>query len=55
MIFMTKDFREWKTMILREGKTMILETHEVSLRDAPTHCLERISRHQHKEKEWKLS
>lgn len=34
---------------------MILETHEVSLRDAPAHCLERISRPQHREKEWKLS
>ena len=30
-------------------------THEVSLRDAPAHCLERISRPQHREKEWKLS
>ena len=47
MIFMTKDFREWKIMIL--------ETHVVSLRDAPAHCLERISRPQHEEKEWKLS
>ena len=34
---------------------MILETHEVSLRNAPAHCLERISRPQHREKEWKLS
>ena len=34
---------------------MILETHEVSLRNAPSHCLERISRPQHEEKEWKLS
>ena len=34
---------------------MILETHEVSLRNAPNHCLERISRLQHGEKEWKLS
>ena len=34
---------------------MILETHEVSLRNAPAHCLERISRPQHEEKEWKLS
>ena len=47
MIFMTKDFRELKTMIL--------ETHEVTLRNAPAHCLERISRPQHREKEWKLS
>ena len=30
-------------------------THEVSLRDAPAYCLERISRPQHREKEWKLS
>ena len=34
---------------------MIPETHEVSLRNAPAHCLERISRPQHEEKEWKLS
>ena len=34
---------------------MILETHEVSLRNAPAHCFERISRPQHEEKEWKLS
>ena len=34
---------------------MILEIHEVSLRNAPAHCLERISRPQHREKEWKLS
>ena len=34
---------------------MILETHEVTLRNAPAHCLERISRPKHEEKEWKLS
>ena len=34
---------------------MTLEIHEVSLRNAPVHCLERISRSQHGEKEWKLS
>ena len=44
---MTKDFRGWRTMIL--------ETHEVSLRNAPAHCLERISMSRHGEKEWKLS
>ena len=44
---MTKDFREWRTVIL--------ETHEVSLRNAPAHCLERISRPRHGEKGWQLS
>ena len=44
---MTKDFRE--------RNTMIMETLKVSLRNAPAHCLERISRPQHGEKEWKLS
>ena len=44
---MAKDFKEWETIIL--------ETHEVSLRNAPNHCLERISRLRHGEKEWKLS
>ena len=44
---MTKDFRGWRTMIL--------ETQEVGLRNAPAHCLERISMSQHGEKEWKLS
>ena len=34
---------------------MILETQEVSLRNAPAHCLDRISRPRHGEKEWKLS
>ena len=34
---------------------MILETHQVSLRNAPAHCLDRISRPRHGEKEWKLS
>ena len=34
---------------------MILETHEVSLRNAPAHCLERISKPQHGEKEQKHS
>ena len=34
---------------------MILETHQVSLRNAPAHCLERISRPQRGEKEQKLS
>ena len=33
---MAKDFKEWETIIL--------ETHEVSLRNAPNHCLESISR-----------
>ena len=47
MIFMTKDLKEWKTMIL--------ETQEVSLRNTPAHCLDRISRPWHGEKEWKLS
>ena len=44
---MTKDFREWRTTIL--------ETHEVTLRNAPAHCLERISRPRHGEKGWQLS
>ena len=44
---MTKDFREWRTTILA--------THKVSLRNAPAHCLERISRPRHGEKEWQLS
>ena len=47
MNFMTKDFREWRTMIP--------ETQEVSLRNAPANCLERIPRPWHGEKEWKLS
>ena len=34
---------------------MIPETHQVSLRNAPAHRLERISRPQHGEKEQKLS
>ena len=34
---------------------MILETHQVSLRNAPAHCLERISRPRSGEKEQKLS
>ena len=34
---------------------MIPETHEVSLRNAPAHCLERISKPQHGEKEQKHS
>ena len=34
---------------------MIPETHQVSLRNAPAHRLERISRAQHGEKEQKLS
>lgn len=35
---------------------MILETQEVSLRrNTPAHCLDRISRPRHGEKEWKLS
>ena len=34
---------------------MIPETHQVSLRNAPAHLLERISRPQHGEKEQKLS
>ena len=34
---------------------MIPETHQVSLRNAPAHCLGRISRPLHGEKEWKLS
>ena len=32
-----------------------METLKVSLRNAPAHCLDRISRPQHGEKEWKLS
>ena len=44
---MTKVFREWNTIIM--------ETLKVSLRNAPAHCLDRISRPQHGEKEWKLS
>ena len=39
---MTKDVTEWRTMIP--------ETQEVSLRNAPAHCLERISRPWHREK-----
>ena len=34
---------------------MIPETHQVSLRNAPAHCLERISRPRHGEKGWQLS
>ena len=34
---------------------MIPETHQVSLRNAPAHCLGRISRPLHGEKEWKPS
>ena len=34
---------------------MILETQEVSLRNAPAHCLDRISRPRSGEKEQKLS
>ena len=44
---MTKAFRAWRTIIP--------ERHEVGLRNAPAHCLERISRPQHGGKEQRLS